>query len=127
MSMPQNAQRFLNEARQLLRIAQMEFGGPMETASALIWGEDETAQELAKLLSEDALKTTLANAKSPLEQTQERYDLLVLLCPMPNERFETMIAPGGLVLDAVAQKSGEWVVFDQSASYRRVRVLSLMR
>jgi hypothetical protein len=127
MNRPENSSKSRSQAWQLLRIARLELDRPLETTAALVWGEGETAEELLALLKEDALSAQGAHILHPPQPCENRFDLLVLLCPMPPELLDNLIAPGGLTLDACAQQSGEWIVFDQGASYRRIRVLSLMR
>ncbi|GKH50721.1 MAG: hypothetical protein MRZ28_07620 [Oscillospiraceae bacterium] len=112
----------VQDARQLVRIARIECGQPLERAEALVFGQTPCAAALAEELKDmGTARVTLADG---LPAQGESYDLILLLQGMDPERLGAIARPGALVIDACREKNSEWIIHDPSLHYRRIRVIS---
>ena len=103
-------------AAQLIEIAKIELHIPVRGARVMITGQTETAKELALLLENEGAVTE----KAP-------YDLVFLLEQPEDDALFSLLAQNSLIIDASPAKSENQAVFDGKGSFRRIRVVSLLK
>lgn len=114
------------QVRQLLRIARLESDRPLQGCKALVFGDSPQAQALHEALKRCCTAVRLAGSVAELQEDDEQFELAVILEPISHRVLENLMAAGGVAIDANAQRSGEWIMYDKSLSYKRIRVLSLL-
>ncbi len=114
------------QTRQLLRIARMESDQPIERCKVLVFGTGPRAQSLFEALRPRCAATRLASSIAELQQ-DAKFELAIVLEPISHRVLENLMAAGGVAIDANMQRSGEWVMYDPSLNFKRIRVLSLLR
>lgn len=114
------------QIRQLLRIARLESDRPLQSCKALVFGSGKRAQGLYEVLKRCCTGVKLVESVAALQEDDERFGLAIILKPISHRVLENLMATGGVAIDANVQRSGEWVMYDQSLSFKRIRVLSLL-
>lgn len=115
------------EVRQLLRIARMESDRPLTCCKALVFGVGPQAQDLYEALGRRCTAVRLASSVAELQEEDAKFELAIILAPISHRVLENLMAAGGVAIDANMQRSGEWVMYDKSLNFKRIRVLSLLR
>ncbi len=115
------------QVRQLMRIARLESDRPLQGCKALVFGGSTQAQDLYKALKQRCPAVRLAASVAELQDDDGRFELAIILEPISHRVLENLMAVGGVAIDANVQRSGEWVMYDKSLSFKRIRVLSLLR
>ena len=110
---------------QLIRIARLELGTPLETADCLICGDEETAALLADRLQDRVHRYTCCGCGESGALEDGRFDLIFLFGMLSSGELARLTVPGALVMDLAPDKSGEYHEYDPSAQYHRVRILRL--
>lgn len=115
------------QVRQLLRIARMESDRPLQGCKALVFGANPQAKALYEALKQRCTAVRMAASVAELQEDDAQFELAIILEPISHRVLENLMAAGGVAIDANVQRSGEWVVYDKSLHYKRIRVLSLLR
>lgn len=115
------------QVRQLLRIARLESDRPLRGCKALVFGGSLQARDLYEALKQCCPAVRLAASVAELQDDDERFEVAIILEPISHRVLENLMAAGGVAIDANVQRSGEWVMYDKSLSFKRIRVLSLLR
>lgn len=114
------------QVRQLLRIARLESDRPLQGCKALVFGDNPQAQSLYEALGRRCISVRRATSVAELQEEDARFELAIILDPISHRVLENLMAPGGVAIDANMQRSGEWVMYDKSSNFKRIRVLSLL-
>ena len=114
------------QVRQLLRIARLESDRPLHGCKALVFGASPQAQGLYEALKQQCTAVRMATSVAELQEDDGRFELAIILEPISHRVLENLMAAGGVAIDANVQRSGEWVMYDKSLRFKRIRVLSLL-
>lgn len=114
------------QVRQLVRIARLESEQPLEGCRTLVFGTSPQAQSLYETLKRQCAAVRMAASVAELQEGDRRFELAIILEPISHRVLENLMAAGGVAIDANVQRSGEWVMYDKSLNFKRIRVLSLL-
>jgi len=68
----------------------------------------------------------MAASVAELQGNDGRFELAIILEPISHRVLENLMSVGGVAIDANVQRSGEWVMYDKTLNFKRIRVLSLL-
>lgn len=111
-------------AWQLLSVARIEMHRPFNGARVLIAGDCKAAEDLKRLLTDEGAQVDCAEN---LEDADNVFELVFLLEEAENTALLPLLAKNALVIDCAPNKSGEWSVFDAKGTFRRIKVVSLLK
>ncbi|MFV0497738.1 MAG: hypothetical protein ACK5L0_06195 [Candidatus Fimivivens sp.] len=113
------------QVRQLMRVARLESDRLLQECKALVFGSGVQAQGLYETMKQQCSAVRMVDSVADLQE-DEQFELAIILEPISHRVLENLMAPSGIAIDANMQRSGEWVMYDKSLSFKRIRVLSLL-
>lgn len=114
------------QVRQLVRIARLESERPLEGCRTLVFGASPQAKSLYETLKRQCVAVRMAASVAELQGNDGRFELAIILEPISHRVLENLMSVGGVAIDANVQRSGEWVMYDKTLNFKRIRVLSLL-
>ncbi|MEA5135198.1 MAG: hypothetical protein VB035_03565 [Candidatus Fimivivens sp.] len=114
------------QVRQLIRIARLESEQPLEGCRTLVFGASPQAKSLYETLKRQCVAVRMAASVAELQENDGRFELAIILEPISHRVLENLMSVGGVAIDANVQRSGEWVMYDKTLNFKRIRVLSLL-
>lgn len=114
------------QVRQLVRIARLESEQPLEGCRTLVFGASPQAKSLYEALKRQCAAVRMAASVAELQENDGRFELAIILEPISHRVLENLMSAGGVAIDANVQRSGEWVMYDKTLNFKRIRVLSLL-
>lgn len=114
------------QVRQLVRIARLESERPLEGCRTLVFGASPQAKSLYETLKRQCVAVRMAASVAELQENDGRFELAIILEPISHRVLENLMSVGGVAIDANVQRSGEWVMYDKTLNFKRIRVLSLL-
>jgi len=114
-------------ANQLIRIAKMETDVQNNFASALVMGDDETADAVSEMLGCLNMKNVAEIERYAAKNKGKSFAAVFLFIDIPDELLEQVTTDNSVVIDMIDYQKEGTVYYNNSHTYRRIRVVSLLR